>query len=295
MANRYIPFGYEIIDGFIKIVEREAEVVRNVYALYIQGLSLIEIANRLNMLTISYANDGRAWDKHIVKRMLENPKYKGDKGYPTIISEESARLAAECKERKSYKIQEDDKQRLDAYREKLSCGICGKRMIRLHKGSGDKKVTYWKCSDNECMGHKHNFNEKKLNGIVAEFLNAVSEDMAIIEIHTEKEYEKDVAIIQAQNEVNQMTENPESELENIIEGILNLASIKFQRCKAGDSTALTEKIKECMAIYPKQEMPDGNTMEKVIRKIQMYPNRRLNIELINGKEFERGEVIQKAQ
>ena len=50
-----------------------------------------------------------------------------------------------------------------------------------------------------------------------------------------------------------------------------------------------------MAIYPKQEMPDGNTMEKVIRKIQMYPNRRLNIELINGKEFERGEVIQKAQ
>ena len=52
MANRYIPFGYEIIDGLIKIVERETEVVRSVYALYIQGLSLIEIANRLNMLPI---------------------------------------------------------------------------------------------------------------------------------------------------------------------------------------------------------------------------------------------------
>lgn len=295
MAYRQIAFGYEIVYGDIKIVEREVEIIRNVYALYIQGLSLVEIANRLNVLPISYANDGRAWDKHMVKRMLENPKYKGDKGYPIIISDDIARLAAECKERKSYKIQEGDKQRLDTYREKSSCGICGKKMIRMHKGSGAKKVTYWKCSDKKCDGHKHYFNEKKLNRFVAELMNDISEDVFIIEPTTKKDYEKDVAIIQAQNEVNQMTENPEIELENIIEGILNLASIKFQRCKAGDSTALTEKIKECMAIYPKQEMPDGNTMEKVIRKIQMYPNRRLNIELINGKEFERGVVIQKAQ
>ena len=77
MANRQIAFGYEIVDGDIRIVEREVEIIRNVYALYIQGLSLVEIANRLNVLPISYANDGRAWDKHMVKRMLENHKYRG--------------------------------------------------------------------------------------------------------------------------------------------------------------------------------------------------------------------------
>ena len=77
MANRYIPFGYEIRDGVICIVERETEVVQSVYALYIQGMSLLAIAERLNMLPITYASDGRAWDKHMVKRILENPKYKG--------------------------------------------------------------------------------------------------------------------------------------------------------------------------------------------------------------------------
>ena len=41
MANRYIPFGYEIRDGVICIVERETEVVQSVYALYIQGMSLL--------------------------------------------------------------------------------------------------------------------------------------------------------------------------------------------------------------------------------------------------------------
>ena len=72
---RYIPFGYEIFDGEIKIIEREAEVVRNVYSLYVQGLSLKDISERLNQIPITYAGDGRAWDKNIVKRMLENPKY----------------------------------------------------------------------------------------------------------------------------------------------------------------------------------------------------------------------------
>ena len=40
MANRYIPFGYEIMDAKIVIIEREAEVVRNVFSLYVQGHSL---------------------------------------------------------------------------------------------------------------------------------------------------------------------------------------------------------------------------------------------------------------
>ena len=39
MAIRYIPFGYEISDGEVKTVEREAEVVKNIFSLYIQGKS----------------------------------------------------------------------------------------------------------------------------------------------------------------------------------------------------------------------------------------------------------------
>lgn len=55
MANRYIPFGYEIVDAQVVIIEREAEVVRNVFSLYVQGNSLKTISERLNMMPI--------WDK----------------------------------------------------------------------------------------------------------------------------------------------------------------------------------------------------------------------------------------
>ena len=44
MANRYIPFGYEIVDVQVVIIEREAEVVRNVFSLYVQGDSLKTIS-----------------------------------------------------------------------------------------------------------------------------------------------------------------------------------------------------------------------------------------------------------
>ena len=62
------------MDAKVVIIEREAEVVKNVFSLYVQGHSLKEIAERLNLLPISYAGDGREWDKNMVKRMLENKK-----------------------------------------------------------------------------------------------------------------------------------------------------------------------------------------------------------------------------
>ncbi len=100
MANRYIPFGYEIVDAQVVIIEREAEVVRNVFSLYVQGNSLKTISERLNMMPISYAGDDRKWDKNMVKRMLENKKYIGDKDYPVIIPPETAELALKCKDEK---------------------------------------------------------------------------------------------------------------------------------------------------------------------------------------------------
>ena len=68
--NRYMPFGYEIADGEIRVIEREVEVVRNIFSLYVQGESLKNIQERLNVVGISYASDGRNWDKNMVKRIL---------------------------------------------------------------------------------------------------------------------------------------------------------------------------------------------------------------------------------
>lgn len=78
----------------------------------------------------------------MVKRILENKKYIGDKDYPVIIPPETAELALKCKDKKCAEISENDKIKLDMYRAKACCAICGAKMKRSHAGSGKRKRGY---------------------------------------------------------------------------------------------------------------------------------------------------------
>lgn len=285
MANRYVPFGYEITDAKIVIVEREAEVIKSVFSLYVQGNSLKNIAERLNMLPITYAGDGRAWDKHMVKRMLENKKYVGFKDYPVIIPPETAELALKCKEKKCGEIDNENKVKLDAYRKLIRCGACNSKMQRKHAGSGNKKRTYWQCTNQECGAKHHMFKETILDEIMVNILNEISEKLEMVEYTEEKDYEKDVEIIRLTNEIHEMMENTAVEPRSVIDKIMNLASTKFRMCTVGDNSEITKQIKTEFAIYPKKEKVDGNMVQKVIKEIRLHPNNSVSMKFINGKEF----------
>ena len=85
-----IPFGsflgYEKgPDGEIKIKESEAELVREIYRLFlVEGQTCHSIANILNNKDIRTKKD-KPWSKNSVRSLLTNEKYKGDallqKGY----------------------------------------------------------------------------------------------------------------------------------------------------------------------------------------------------------------------
>ena len=73
MANRYIPFGYEIVDAQVVIIEREAEVVRNVFSLYVRGNSLKTISERLiyaeTFENICIYNERESHEKRTVQKL----------------------------------------------------------------------------------------------------------------------------------------------------------------------------------------------------------------------------------
>lgn len=85
--NRYLPFGYRIKDGKIVPHIPEAESVRIIFEEYAAGSSYADIAEQLQRSGVRYHEDTPAWNKHMVKRMLENERYTGTKGYPAIIPE----------------------------------------------------------------------------------------------------------------------------------------------------------------------------------------------------------------
>lgn len=82
---RYLPFGYRIQNGDTVIHEQEAECIRMIYNAYIDGASYTVLAEKMQALGVPYHSDTPVWNKHMIKRMLENERYTGEKEYPAII------------------------------------------------------------------------------------------------------------------------------------------------------------------------------------------------------------------
>ncbi len=70
--------GYTCVDGEIVIVLEQAEVVRKISDLYLQGQSLGQIKAYLEAQGIKTVTGKGIWDTKTIQRMLNNEKYKGD-------------------------------------------------------------------------------------------------------------------------------------------------------------------------------------------------------------------------
>jgi DNA invertase Pin-like site-specific DNA recombinase len=70
------PYGYVHSNGTLEIKHDEAETVRMMYEMRIDGLSLKEIAEKLNANGVQ-AKQGGQWNKQSVHKILQNPLYAG--------------------------------------------------------------------------------------------------------------------------------------------------------------------------------------------------------------------------
>lgn len=70
------PYGYVYAGGQLKVVENEAQIVREMYYLYSSGSSMADIADGLNNRMVPAKKSGR-WNKQSVCKILRNPLYIG--------------------------------------------------------------------------------------------------------------------------------------------------------------------------------------------------------------------------
>jgi len=96
-----IPYGYGLFDGQLIVNEEETNVVRQIFNLYIEGLSIIDIARRLNTEGIPTKRQSRhGWHRHTVWKILRSPRYYGEWQYdgvtvscPAIVTRQTWELA----------------------------------------------------------------------------------------------------------------------------------------------------------------------------------------------------------
>lgn len=177
--------GYKLIHGKLTIIPKEAETVRMIFCDYLNGMSKVGIAQKLNELGIKTKRGG-TWHESMVKYLLENEKYTGDmllqktfvldhitkrKRYnlntlPKYLVEGSHEPIIEKK--LFNKVQEEIKRRAIVYHpnnqkrsiypftSKLVCDICKKHYRHKIANAGSKYASpVWICSTFNKLGKSH--------------------------------------------------------------------------------------------------------------------------------------------
>lgn len=162
------PYGYRKVHPepkvhTLEIVPDEAEVVRMIYAMYLEGSGSRAIASELNRLGIQ-PQKNTFWEKPSIKKILANPVYMGmlqwrTKGsgetcyqgkHPAIIDPETFLAVQEKRETNPAAQVPNNLELQNYYHNILYCGECGHQMKRrLVKNNGKAHIL---CRYNQCRG-----------------------------------------------------------------------------------------------------------------------------------------------
>jgi hypothetical protein len=230
MINRKILYGYVIQNGDIVTKVDEATVVARVFTLYGTDLSYQKISDTLNGENIPYCQDAPVWNKHKVKRLLENPRYTGQDGYPAIIDGETfCKVQAQIQGKTAGYAPPEHRPVLDL-KDRLRCGCCNGSLHRTAGKNRRNDTLYLKC---DACGTVFTMTDDELLG---EITRQISE----YETPVVTAYQPSEEVIRLTNAINRGLENPESP-EEVVSLILRGAAARYDCCPAAIQYESTDR------------------------------------------------------
>lgn len=214
---RKILYGYQIQSGKLVLQPQEAEIVKRIFSIYLEGTYQWEIADILNADGILYSQERPQWTMHRVGFILKNPRYMGTDGYPIIIDNGTFQTAQEIIQKRKKTVRKSDRPAL-RYREKLRCGECGGPLKRRFSGHKRNDTLYLQC---EGCGVRTEIKD-------TDFLAEVERQTAA---HTPSEqssvaYEPSADAVRLTNAINRGLERPDQP-EEIVRLILQGVSARY--------------------------------------------------------------------
>ena len=161
-VNGALPLGYvKGKDGKYAIEPKEADLVREIYAMVFDGVAFIDIANELNGRGLK-TKQGNRWNKNSFHRILSNDNYIGvyrhsgivkEDGIPPILDKEvfyAMQKHLETKSNPRGKHRRDSADYL--LTGKIYCGPCGSPMVGIAGTSHTGALHYYYTCQNKRTG-----------------------------------------------------------------------------------------------------------------------------------------------
>lgn len=232
---RFVPYGYTVCQGHITMESEEADVIKSIFAEYIGGASLKELAQHLSKNKVPYTEKSCVWDKARIARIIDNSKYIGEGDYEAIIDKDTFETAVAVKEARNRNRTACDCDGIAAIRNRVRCASCGAPMIR-HVCSKRKTKERWECSNNDC-GLRVSISDTDLLQKVNLIINRIIENSALLIPEPRRQYTDSAHVIRLQNEISaeMSRERPNEDL--IINLISEIASQLYAESNAAMITA----------------------------------------------------------
>lgn len=220
MTNRKNLYGYRIENGALAVVPQEVEIVERVHTLYLSGGSYQAIAEALNGDGIPYSAEAPQWNKHKVKRLLENPHYTGADGYPVILDKTAFQAVQEQIRSKTAGYTFKEKRPALGLVQYLRCP-CGGALQRVGGTTRRKDTLYLKC---EVCGTRVTISDNDL-------LAQATRQMMEHDHPAEQPYTPSAEVVRLTNAVNRGLEHL-SAPEDVVSLILQSVSARYDCCPA---------------------------------------------------------------
>lgn len=266
-------------NGEIQPKPTESKAVQNIFQAYLNGSSLLAIANWMSSQGIPYNGIDFVWNKNMIKRILENEKYLGRNGYPAIIDEDMFCRANMRKKIKSTTVVEISEE-LQAIRSLTYCAECGHRISRIGGNTHSEK---WDCRNPECARFSHRITDQMLIGAILNTLNTVIANPNFLDADSEiSRYTPSIEVTRQQNEVSRLMDALNVDFEIAKEEIFKLAELKYDCCTYSDKPQKTTQLRRVIENYEQLNTLDIGLLKSCVSRILVSHFCTVEIEFING-------------
>ena len=284
MKNRNILYGYCYKDGIITVHEGEAKIVKGVCKDYLDGKSLLDIANGLNERQIEYMPGVMGWNKARIMRMLEDIRYIGDERYPPIIEQETYDAIRKLKDSKNGQKAIDRKSDIFQLSLPVRCPNCN-GILKRRIDSRREMASRWDCSNPTCKTVIGMIDDAMLTDIT-EILNTAIANPEIISIPTEKEIEPSAELRRLNNEITRAFDSIQIDKDAVRRMMIQYASLKYAELDSAVSKA--QRLKDIFIESQPMTSFSVGFLERTTDEIMLYTDGTIGLILENGQEIRKG-------
>ena len=279
MKNRNIPFGYRFEDGKIVINPDEQNTLQRICSEYLDGQSLLQIANGLEAEKVEFTPGKTTWNKARIMRIVDDNRYLGNDIYPRIID---PAIAEEMRKRKALRNTQTGTDRqagIYLLKAPVICPTCD-AVMRRRQHIDHKYAQKWIC---DACNTQIKIKDDMLLQSITELLNGLIRNPEMIRSAQPSQAEPSMEQRRLDNEIARTLEGYDFDKDALREKLYQRAALAYQQIE--NAAYLELKLKSTFARHAILDSFDSGLTNKTVKLIKLAESGSVSIILINDQEI----------